>query len=61
MTNLQPIKELEPEKLNITRRQYTPEYRVKLAVEAVEIGNVSAIARKYNVPTQTIDNWVNKL
>jgi transposase-like protein len=51
----------EPETLAICiKRQYAPEYRIKLASEAIECGNVSAVARKYDVARQTIDNWVKK-
>ena len=38
--------------------KYEPEFKLKLANEAIECGNVSAIARKYDIATQTIDNWV---
>ena len=61
MIGLKYIKQREPERVGSPKKRYEPEYRVKLAVEAIELGNVSAIARKYDVPTQTLDNWVAKV
>ena len=61
MINLQYIKpEREPLRKGGTQRKYTPEFKVKVGIEALELGNASAIARKYGIATQTIDNWVNK-
>jgi len=61
VVNLQYIKpEREPLRRGGTQKKYTPEFKVRVGIEALELGNASAIARKYDIATQTIDNWVNK-
>jgi len=60
MVGLQYIKPETRLRRGGTQKKYTPEFKARVGIEALELGNASAIARKYDIATQTIDNWVNK-
>ena len=42
----------------LQRRKYDSEFKEKLVKEALEVGNASQVARKYNIHTDTVTRWV---
>ncbi|HZJ83315.1 MAG TPA: transposase [Clostridia bacterium] len=40
------------------RKKYDAEFKEKLVKEALEVGNASQVARKYDVHTDTLNRWV---
>lgn len=41
----------------LTRKQYTPEFKFKLATEAIKNENATATARKYGVNFTLLSKW----
>lgn len=44
----------------MNRRRYTPEFKAQIAREAIEVGNVSLVARKHELGKSMVARWVNE-
>ena len=58
MTGLQYIPEKQPLAKGKGQTFYPHEYRVKLIGLALENGNVSEVAREYDVNIKTLHGWI---
>lgn len=45
----------------VTKKVYSEEYKGKVVKEAIEVGNVTMVARKYGLSQKTLNNWVQKV
>ena len=43
------------------KRDYTQEFREQILKECQEVGNVSLVARRHNIPANTIHTWIRKV
>jgi len=43
------------------RKQYSPQFKFDRALEAVKVGNLSEISRKYGVSVNVLSNWRSEL
>jgi len=44
-----------------SRKQYSPQFKVDRALEAVKTDNLSEISRKYGVSVNVLSNWKTQL
>jgi transposase len=42
-------------------RKHTPQFKLKLAVEAIETDDMPAVARKYNIAHSLLSKWKRRL
>lgn len=42
------------------RRHYTPEFKCRVAKEAIEVGNYSVVARRYNLHQSMVGRWARQ-
>lgn len=42
----------------MTRTQYPPEFKLRVAREAAEVGNASEVARRYEVHPTMVNRWL---
>ncbi|AEE92484.1 transposase [Tepidanaerobacter acetatoxydans Re1] len=44
----------------MTRKQYTEEFKEQIIKECQEVGNVALVARRHDISSNTIHNWIRK-
>jgi len=44
----------------MTRKQYTEEFKEQIIKECQEVGNVALVARRHDISSNTIQNWIRK-
>ena len=44
----------------MTKKQYTEEFKEQIIKECQEVGNVALVARRHDISSNTIHNWIRK-
>lgn len=44
----------------VEKRVYTDEFKAQVVKEAIEVGNVTLVARKHGLSQKTLNNWVQR-